>query len=78
MSDHLKVVPASFGPKACDNLASDLRAMADAVDRGEIVELVAAWTQGGQYQILHSASLIDALTLSTLLHRKAVDKFMGM
>lgn len=75
MSENVKLV--AFGPKACANLASDLRTMADAVDRGEIVDLVAAWEQGGQYQIIRSASLINSLTMATLLHRKSVDAFMG-
>lgn len=75
MSSNIKLV--EFGPRACGNLASDLRAMADAVDAGEIIDLVAAWEQGGQYQIIRSASLINSLTMATLLHRKSVDAFLG-
>jgi len=69
----MKVIEGGFGRKACVNLASDLREVADAVERGEIVDFVAAYVQGGEYEMLYAASLSDSVFLSTLLHRRAVD-----
>lgn len=71
----MRVIEGGFGPKACSNLSSDLREMADAVDRGEIVDMVIAWTQDDKYKMIHSCSLINSLVLSALLQRSSVDAF---
>lgn len=73
----MKVIDGGFGRKAPDNLAQDLRALADAVDRGEVVELVAAYVRQDEHEMLYAASLAQSVFLATLLHRRAVDNCMG-
>lgn len=77
MSDGAKIHAVQFARQPAENLARDLRAMADAVDRGEILDVVAAWSDQGEYQLMSSASLVNSLTLATLLHRRTVDRFLG-
>jgi len=75
VSENIKVVQAEFGKRAPKDLSKCLREIADAVDRGEIVSLVAAYVDNGEYQMMFGASLTEGLTLSTLLHRRSVDGF---
>ena len=64
------------GPRAASDLSPRLRELADAVDRGEIVELVLGCVRGGEYELMFSAPLTGGLILASLLHRRAVDKFI--
>jgi hypothetical protein len=70
----MKVIEGGFGRQPCANLAADLREMADAVERGELVDLVACYTQNGEYQTLYAASLESSVFLATLLHRRSIDR----
>lgn len=54
-------------------LAADLRKLADAAERGEIVDFTAAYVQSNEYCFLFAASQADCLTLTTLAHHTAVD-----
>ena len=71
----MKVIEGGFGKKVAGNLASDLRALADAVDRGEIVELTAAYIRDDSYEMLYAASNRVCLELATLLRRKCEDTY---
>lgn len=73
MSEDFKLIQGAFGKRACSNLATDLRALADAVDRGEVIDFVAAYVENEEFQILFAASQAQSVFLSTLLHRRAVD-----
>lgn len=74
----IKVVTVKFGPKAPDDLPNILRDMADSVERGEITAFVGATVCNGNFELHFSASVIEALTLATLLHKRSVDKFEGI
>lgn len=71
----LKVVEGRFGKQACSDLARQLRDMADAVERGEIVDFVASYIQRGEYQTFYAAALDQSLVLASLLLRRCVDRF---
>ena len=60
--------------RAPPGLADDLRRMADAVDRGEIIDLVACFVEDGCYCYLWAASLFDSVGMSALLHQQAIDR----
>ncbi len=64
-----------FGKRAPIDLSGILRNLADDVDAGRITELVAAYLIDGEYEFAHAASLGDSLVLSTLLHKRVVDRF---
>lgn len=71
----MNVVEGKFGKQACGDLSAQLRAMADAVDRGEIVDFVAAYTERGEYETFYASALDQSLVLASLLHRRCVDRF---
>lgn len=73
----MKVVDVQFGKRAPDGLADDLRKMADAVDRGEIKELVACFIEGGEYNYVWAASLAESTLLADLLHAQAIHRMRG-
>lgn len=73
----MKVIEGLFGRQACTNLAADLRELAEAVDRGEIVDLVAAYVRQDEHETLCAASLSQSIFLATLLQRRAIDNCMG-
>ena len=75
MSDKFKVVQGGFGAKPASDLARILRELADKADSGEVVDLVYACVNGGQYELGFSASMTDSLVLSSLLQNSAIDKF---
>ena len=62
----MKVVTAQFGAKAPSGSSDELRALADAIDRGEVTKVVCA-ADGVEYQFIYGASLQDCVALSTLL-----------
>lgn len=70
----MEVIEGSFGKKAPANLAADLRAIADAVDRGEILDLVAVYVHQDQYQFLYGTNIAYAVTLTSLLQQQAVNR----
>lgn len=60
------------GPKPPDDLSKRLRELADAVDRNEVTELVAAYVQDGCYEFLYGAGLNDSLVMSTMLQHSCL------
>lgn len=71
----MEIVTTKFGPKAPDDLPQVLREMADAAERGEITAFVGAVVRKGDFELNFSASIVEGLTLSTLLHKRSIDKF---
>jgi hypothetical protein len=71
MSDVIKGV---FTRKAPDDLAEKLRAIADAVDAGEVVDFVAAYvsTAESMYRFVPAAPAHDCVVLSSLLHDSSI------
>lgn len=72
------ITPVQFGKRAPENLASDLRALADAVDRGEVVEFEAVYVNKAidEIRFVHASSFGQAIILTQLMARRAVDNFM--
>lgn len=71
----MEIVKPAFGPQAPKDLSQKLRAIADAVDRGEIVDFVGAYIEGGNYCFLYGSSLQTELILSTLVHANCIQRF---
>lgn len=69
--DRARVVPIVRAPS---DLSRILRDMADAVDRGEITELVAVSVNGGAYDFHYSASLHSCLVMASMLWQNCVDR----
>lgn len=69
------VIEAKFGKQPCTDLSKQLRELADAVDRGEITDLVCSCVENGGYTFLTGASLESCLVLSTLLHERIIGRF---
>lgn len=72
----MKVIEGGFGKQAPDKLIQQLRDIADAMERGEVSEAVVAYISAYEYELIIGCSLVSALTLSTLLHRRVTDKFL--
>ncbi len=70
----MELINAKFGKQAPDGLAHDLRALADAVDRGEVKEFVACFVQNDEFNYLWAASLGQSVLLSDLLHAQALGR----
>lgn len=68
------VVPLSK-PKVDLELVKTLREIADAAERGEAVDLVAAYTHANEYKFVYGASLTDSLVLVSLLQSRCVERF---
>jgi hypothetical protein len=64
-----------FGKQPPSDLSKFLRETADAVDRGDVVEFVCAYTQDDQFQFRYGASLKECLVLSALLHSQCIGRF---
>lgn len=60
--------------KAPSDLSAELRALADAVDRGEILDMIGAYTQNGSYCFLYGASLIDGIVMSSMLQANCLNR----
>lgn len=69
-----ELIAAQFGPRAPDDLPAILRELADAAERGEIKGMVYAYLRDDFYQTGLSASPQQALVMSTILHRRTVEK----
>lgn len=70
----MKLIDVKFGKQAPDGLASDLRELADAVDRGELNELIGCYILDGEFNYLWAASLGQSVLLSDLLHAQAISR----
>lgn len=63
--------------KGDPNLPKILRDLADKVERGEVVDYIAAYvdnSNGGRYTTEVSTSISDSIVLSSLLWQTCVDK----
>lgn len=62
------------GPRAPGDLSARLRELADAADRGEVIDLIAAYTHNGNYCFLYGAGLSDSIVLSAMLQTNCIDR----
>ena len=58
-----------------DDTASQLRDLAERVEKGEITELVIALVSDDVFEFLFPSSLTESLVLANLLHQKCIDRF---
>ncbi len=73
----MKIVEGNFGPKANENLANDLRELADAVDRGDIVDFVASYIEKDEQVFFVAAELRTALVLAVMLQDDILQECKG-
>lgn len=66
------VQQVTFGRRPPTDLAAQLRALADAVDAGEVLDCAAVFVRKGEYDYLWAASLEASVTLATLLQWRAL------
>ena len=71
----LVVVEAKFGSQAPDDLSVKLRAVADAIDRGEVTALVAGMVRGNEFEFIHGTGVSKGMELATLLHASALRRY---
>lgn len=71
----MNLIEGGFGKRACTDLSAQLREMADAVDRGEVVDFIAAFVRDGTYEFILATSLQDQLVLATLMQSKIIDRY---
>ena len=69
----MKVIEGSFGKQAPADLAQRLRELADEVDAGDVSSAIVAFVRGEEYRFLWGASLIESMTLATLMQQTSVD-----
>lgn len=69
----MKIV--EFKPKSLlpEDTAQQLRDLADAVERGEVTEFVAAYTLSGYYEFMRCSSINASLALIDILHMVTLD-----
>lgn len=65
MTDAPKLAAIKSAPS---DLPAALRALADQVERGEVTEFVAAYTENGGYTFKYAASLHSCLVLAAMLY----------
>ena len=72
----MRVITGKFGDQPPRDLAENLRSLADAVDRGEVTSLVAAYVEDDSYSFMFGASLKDAIFLTALLQKRNLDRMV--
>lgn len=70
----MNIVPLVQPRKPASDLSQRLRELADLVDSGDVTDVILARVQGGSYEFLYAASLVDALVMSTLLQSNCVNR----
>jgi hypothetical protein len=70
----MKVIEGGFGNRAPSDLSNVLREMADAVDRGEITGLVAAYVHNDEYLFTYGTSMTQAVVLSSMLQDQSIQR----
>lgn len=68
----LTVIHGSFGSNMAPDIAGELRALADAIDKGEITAFCAAYATKEGYEVIKPSSTHETVFLATLLHSSAV------
>lgn len=71
------LVEVQFGPRAPDDLPGILRDLADAAERGEVTGMVYAYIRDDSYETGLSASIVQALAMTTILHKASVKQLTG-
>lgn len=69
------LVALNAGPRAPADLPEKLRALADAVERGECTAAVAASVKGGSFEFIYGASIRDSLELATILQARCIERY---
>lgn len=69
-----EITQVKFGKQPTPGLAEDLRRMADAVDRGEVTDVVMCFIEGGCYCYLWAASRFDSAGMTAMAHQQALDR----
>lgn len=70
----MKVIEGGFGNRAPSDLSNVLREMADAVERGEITGLVAAYVHNDEYLFTYGTSMTQAVVLSSMLQDQSIQR----
>lgn len=70
----MKVIEGGFGSRAPSDLANTLREMADAVERGNITALVAAYVENDEYLFTYGTSMTEAVVLSSMLQDQSIQR----
>lgn len=72
----LNVIEGGFGktPAQDSDLAKCLRDVADAVERGEVTELVMAFIHGDNYVFEYCAPFSGGVVLATMLQANCLDR----
>jgi len=70
----MRVIEGGFGNKAPSDLSKVLRDMADAVDRGEITDLIAAYIEEDEYLFTYATSMKTAVVLAAMLQDQSLQR----
>jgi len=76
----MKIVHAEFGKPSIDlapGFGAILRELADAADAGQIGSAAVIVVRDGEYELHFPSSHSESVVLSTLLLRRATDKFLS-
>jgi len=68
------VVSLSVVPPLPADTAGRLRQLADDVEAGRVTALAVGYVFEGGYEFLWPSSLLDSMTLSTLMQASAIDR----
>lgn len=71
----MNIVPLNAGPKPPSDLSTTLRLLADAVDRGQVTQVVCAYVDGDERKFVYGASIVESLVLARLLDELCVERF---
>lgn len=69
----MKVIEGGFGRQAPLDLAQRLRELADSVEAGDTSAAIIGYICDGEYRFLWGASLLDSMTLATLMQQTSID-----
>jgi hypothetical protein len=70
----MKVIDGGFGKQAPDDLADELRQLADAVDRGDISGMIMAYVYKGDYSFAFGTSKAESILLAALMQQQSIDR----
>ena len=70
----MEVIDGGFGKHAPDDLADELRELADAVDSGDISGMIIAYVRKGEYLFTFATSLSEAVLLAALMQQQSIDR----
>jgi hypothetical protein len=70
-----KIVQLIPVPALPPDLPGRLRQLADDVEAGRVTEMAVGYVCEGEYEFLWPSSLVDSLTITTLMKASALDRF---